>query len=390
METISSQWDAVLESLADGVITADRDGRFLTMNPAALRTHGFDSNQRLPITGDDQEQLFEYSSLEGTIVPREQWPVMRAARGESVRDLEFRVRRRDTGKVWIGLYNARLVERQGHEPSTVVVTFSDITDKKEIENALTEAQRRLSSSAAELEKKVAERTSALREAISQMEEFSYTVSHDLRAPLRSIKGYAEILLEDHGSRMKREGMQYLERIVENGDRMERLVNDVLTISRISNTKVKLVRVTTRSILEAVVREHVNLQRRLAQVVVDPLPDVLGQESLCIQVFSNLLNNAVKFVNAGSTPKIHVWADQIGETARINVKDNGIGISPEHHQKIFGMFERLDPNNRYGGTGIGLAIVRRAVEKMNGRVGVESDGHSGSLFWVELPVWTGEK
>lgn len=382
--------DAVINSMIEGVITADRSGRFLTMNPAALRIHGFDSIEALPRSLEEQETVIERARLDGTPLPREEWPILRAARGEIVSNFEMRIRRRDTGKVWIANYNATLVRTPDGAADLVIATFSDITDRKEAERALHEAQSRLKTYAEELERKVEERTASLREAVNQMEAFSYTVSHDLRAPLRSIRGYAEILLEDHGSRMKGEGMRYLERIVENGERMERLVNDVLTISRISNAKVKLGRVVTQSILESVVREYVNLQSGAARVAIEPLPPVLGHESLCIQVFSNLLSNAAKFVKPGLAPQIRVWSEKAGEMIRINVQDNGIGISPEYHQKIFGMFERLDTDNRYGGTGIGLAIVRRAVDKMNGRVGVESDGRSGSRFWVELPAWTGEK
>jgi len=382
--------EAVINSMVEGVITADRNGRFLTMNPAALRIHGFDSFEAMPTSLEEQEKVIERCQLDGTPLPREQWPMIRAARGEVVSNFEMQVRRRDTGRVWIGNYNATLVRTSSGETDLVIITFFDITGRKEAERALTEAQARLKSYADELEQKVEERTASLREAISQMEEFSYTVSHDLRAPLRSIKGYAEILVEDHGSRMKGEGMRYLERIVENGERMERLVNDVLAISRISNTKVKLGPVTTQSILESVVREYVNLQSGKARITIESLPPVTGHESLCIQVFSNLLSNAAKFVKPGVVPQIRVWSERTGDLVRINVQDNGIGISPEYHQKIFGMFERLDTDNRYGGTGIGLAIVRRAVEKMNGRVGVESDGRSGSRFWVELPAWTGGK
>jgi signal transduction histidine kinase len=218
-----------------------------------------------------------------------------------------------------------------------------------------------------------------------MEEFSYTVSHDLRAPLRSINGYAGVLLQDFSHRLKGDAVRYLERIVENGHRMERLVNDVLTISRMANIKLKLERVDLRLMIESIVREYPNLQPSEARIQIGPIPAVIGHESLCVQVFSNLLSNAAKFTTPGVTPRIRVSAERFEGVVKVSVRDNGIGVSPEYHQKIFGMFERLDPDNRYTGTGIGLAIVRRAVEKMNGRVGVDSDGRNGSCFWVELPA-----
>jgi len=139
------------------------------------------------------------------------------------------------------------------------------------------------------------------------------------------------------------------------------------------------------LLDRMIREYPSLSAEAAQISVEKIPLVIGQESLCTQIFANLLGNAVKFVRKGTVPKIRISGYLKGDVVRIIVSDNGIGISPEFHQKIFGMFERLDPDNRYGGTGIGLAIVRRAAEKMNGRVGLESDGQSGSRFWVELPA-----
>lgn len=247
------------------------------------------------------------------------------------------------------------------------------------------ALERISGQKDELEEKVAARTASLRDAISQMEEFSYSVSHDLRAPLRSIKGYAEVLMQDYAHRLKGDGPQFLERIVENTVRMERLVNDVLKISRISSTKLQLGPVDIKPILDSIVREYPNLHPSVARITIEPLPAVIGHESLCTQVFVNFLANAVKFVAPSTIPEVTVSARRQGDLVRISVRDNGIGISPEYHQKIFGMFERLDPTEQYSGTGIGLAIVQRAMEKMGGRAGVESDGHSGSTFWIELPA-----
>ncbi len=376
--------EAVINSMVEGVITGDRVGQFVTMNAAALQLHGFASNEDIPKSLADQEALFDYSLPDGTPLPSDRWPLVRAARGETVTNLEIRVVRRDNGKAWIGSYNATPVKTP-IAGGQVIATVFDVTDRKAAEIALFEARVKLQHHADELERKVEERTASLREAISHMEEFSYTVSHDLRAPLRSIKGYAEVLLQDYSHRLKGDGAHYLERIIENGHRMERLVSDVLTISRVSNSKVKLEALDLTGILQSLVREYPNLHPSVAAIEIGPIPAVIGHESLCIQVFSNLLSNGVKFVRPGVTPRLRVSAAPHGDQVRITVEDNGIGIAPEFHQKIFGMFERLDPENRYGGTGIGLAIVRRAVEKMNGRVGLESDGRSGTRFWVELPA-----
>ncbi|PTY04723.1 hypothetical protein DB347_18635 [Opitutaceae bacterium EW11] len=385
-----AQLEAVINSMVEGVVTADRRGNILKMNRSALAIYGFSHPNEFPRSLDDQERQLERTYLDGRPIPRSELPIVRAARGETVSNFEMRVRRRGTDRWWIGSFNATPVRSSEEGEGLVIVTAFDITERKHADAALAEAQATLQRYADQLEQMVVERTSSLQDAISQMEEFSYTVSHDLRAPLRSIKGYAEVLVQDYAHRLRGEGARYLERIIENGNRMERLVNDVLTLSRISNAKLKLEPVPLQPIVEAVLREYPNLQSGMAHITIDPMPVVIGHESLCTQVFSNLLGNAAKFVRPGTHPEIRVTSERQDGSVRVRVKDNGIGISPEFHAKIFGMFERLDPENRYGGTGIGLAIVRRAVEKMNGRVGVESDGHSGSCFWVELPAADGNQ
>lgn len=383
-----AQLEAVINSMVEGVVTADHDGNILTMNQAALKIYGFRDVSEIPRSLDDQERVLERTYLDGRPVPRSELPLLRAARGETISNFEMRVRRRGTEQWWIGSFNSTPVRSSDGTHHLLIMTAFDITERKQAEAALAEARAKLQNYAEQLEQKVAERTSSLQDAISQMEEFSYTVSHDLRAPLRSIKGYAEVLVQDYAGKLKGDGARFLERIIENGNRMERLVNDVLTISRISNAKLKLEPVALQPIVEAVLREYPNLQTGQARITVGDMPVVIGHESLCTQVFSNLLSNAAKFVAPGTRPDIRVWAERNDGTVKVLVKDNGIGISPEFHAKIFGMFERLDPENRYGGTGIGLAIVRRAVEKMNGRVGIDSDGRTGSCFWVELPAANG--
>jgi len=368
-----TQLSLMTENMIEGVITVSRDGRILSMNPAARKIYGWAAPDVLPRDLDEMDSYYERMRLDGTPLPRDEWPIVRAMNGEIVRGQEIRIRNRNTERWWVGSFNATPLRERGGMHDLIILTVFDVTARKADE--------------VELERKVLERTSSLREAISQMEEFSYTVSHDLRAPLRSIKGYAEVLANEHANRLKGEAASYLERIIENGNRMERLVNDVLTMSRISSTKVRLEPIDLNALLQAIVREYPNLQTNIAQITIERLPPVIGHESLCTQVFANLLGNAAKFVPDGTVPKIRVWGELRDDYVRLNVRDNGIGIAPEFHQKIFGMFERLDPENHFGGTGIGLAIVRRAVEKMNGRVGVESAEGQGSLFWVDLPKAT---
>lgn len=237
-----------------------------------------------------------------------------------------------------------------------------------------------------LEALVAERTTSLRQAVAQMEEFSYSVSHDLRSPVRAMCGFAEAILQDHSSELGGEAQQLLARILRNGARMDRLIQDLLTYSRISRREISFEPVSLDKLLREVVQQYPDLRPDRADIEVQgPLPDVIAHEPSLTQVVSNLLSNAVKFVSPQARPRVRVGFERKTSQVRLWVQDNGIGIKPEYQSRLFAMFERVHPDRNYEGTGIGLAIVRKAVERMNGMVGVESDGVSGSRFWFELPV-----
>lgn len=239
-----------------------------------------------------------------------------------------------------------------------------------------------------LEAAVQERTASLREAVAQMEEFSYSVSHDLRAPLRAMTSYANVLLEDYASSLDDTARMCVENIRRSSQRMDRLTQDVLTYSRVARTQVYLAKVDLDKLVRDLVHQYVDLQQAAADLHVEsPLPAVRAHEASLAQCISNLLTNAIKFVPKGIRPVIRIRAEVIENDVRLWVEDNGIGIKPEFQQRLFQMFERLNPAGTFEGNGIGLAIVRKAMEKMGGRFGLESDGQSGSRFWLQLPKAT---
>ena len=230
-----------------------------------------------------------------------------------------------------------------------------------------------------LEELVEERT-------AELEAFTYSVSHDLRAPLRAMEGFSQALLEDYADRLDPVGQDYAQRIAAAAQHMDILIQDLLAYSRLNRIEIKLRLV----VLEGVVQEALSLltteiQEKGAQVAVErPLPRLVGHRATLVQVVGNLLSNAIKFVAPGVKPQVRVCAEECEEWVRLWVEDNGIGIAPEHHELIFRIFERLHGVEAYPGTGVGLAIVRKGVERLGGRVGVESEPGRGSRFWVELP------
>ena len=236
---------------------------------------------------------------------------------------------------------------------------------------------------AELEAKVSERTARLRELIAELEAFSYSVSHDLRAPLRAIHGYSEVLLEKEAKTLSTQGKDYLGRINRSSTRLDLLVQDVLAYSKVAKGEIQLKPIPLGPLITEILRSYPEYAEKATITVEQPLPIVMAHEAYLSQCVANYLGNAVKFVAPGVHPKIRVWGEDLGREVRINFEDNGIGIAPEHLDEIFKLFGRINPAEAFAGTGIGLAIVKKASERMGGSVGVESEVNRGSRFWITL-------
>jgi signal transduction histidine kinase len=222
----------------------------------------------------------------------------------------------------------------------------------------------------------------LREANESMQIFSHSLSHDLRGPLRGITLFAELLKKDHSEKLDREGQNYLDRIVSSGSRMDKLIADVLAYSRTSNSKWPMESVELDPLVHRLVEEFPPEQRECFHVV-PKLPAVRGNATLLTQCLENLLSNAIRFVPRERTPQVTIRAMRESSKVTVLVRDNGIGVEPEDQQRIFQIFERAAPA-AYKGTGIGLAVVAKAAERMGGSVGVESEVGQGSQFWIRLP------
>ncbi|MEM7595389.1 MAG: ATP-binding protein, partial [Cyanobacteria bacterium P01_A01_bin.83] len=237
----------------------------------------------------------------------------------------------------------------------------------------------------DLENKVLERTAQLEEINQELESFSYSVSHDLKAPLRAIQGFAIALQEDYVDCLDELGREYTERLAGSAQQMEKLINDLLSYSRLSRTEINRQSVSLTSVVAKALEElDSQITEIQAQVTVDqPLLSVLGNRTILVQIVSNLLSNALKFIACGVQPQIHIWTEAHNNYVRLWIEDNGIGIDRQHQSRIFNVFERLHGNEAYPGTGIGLAIVKKGIERLGGRYGVESELNRGSRFWIEL-------
>jgi signal transduction histidine kinase len=262
----------------------------------------------------------------------------------------------------------------------------EITERKQVETELRVAQAQLTDQAARLEQTVTERTAVLRVAIGELEAFSYTVSHDLRAPLRAIQSFATLLLEDAAPKLNPEESAHLQKIIASAARMDALINDVLAYTRVLRQEIKLQRVDVEKLVRELISTYPELQSSEADISIEgALPPVCANPASLSQCISNLLTNAVKFVAAGTRPRLKIRAESIGPVVRLWFEDNGLGIAQRDRERIFKMFERAGDPKAFEGTGMGLAIVHKAVERMGGAVGVEpAVGQQGSLFWIQLP------
>jgi signal transduction histidine kinase len=232
-----------------------------------------------------------------------------------------------------------------------------------------------------LETLVEQRTAKLNETVGDLETFSYSIVHDLRAPLRAMNNFARLLADECGP-ISETANDYIRRITTAAERMDRLIQEVLNYGRIARAEVSLAPVDAGALLRGMLDTYPTFQPPHADVeLTGNIPRVLANEAALTQCLSNLLDNAVKFVSPGVTPRVRVWAEPSDLRVRLFFQDNAIGIEKEAHEKIFEMFQRL--SKRYDGTGVGLTIVKKAIEKMGGKVGLESEPGKGSTFWIEL-------
>jgi PAS domain S-box-containing protein len=328
-----------------------------------------------PRTGLEPAQWFE------TIHPADRPQVLSAltpSRNGARPRLEYRIFRPDGSMRWISDSGFPIYEENGALRSLVGIA-RDITEQKELDKMLRSAQGML-------EQRVQERTAELQQSLQSMREFTYSIAHNLFAPLRASHGFAELLLARCEPQLDAQGRDFVRRIADAAARMSNLLESLLAYGRVASSDASLDQVKTAEVVEAALRRIRGLPGGShAQIEVQPsLPPVLANASLLGEVLFQLLRNAVQFVAPGATPRINICAELRTGTVRLSIQDNGIGIDPAFHAEIFSTFSRLTHDGTTG-TGMGLAIVQKAVDRMRGKLGLESQPDQGSCFWLELPA-----
>lgn len=364
----------LFEAARDGILIVDPESRrIVDVNPFMVEFLGYDRAEFI------DKELFEIGLLKDEAASQAAFRELRA--NGYIRYDNLPLRTKDGRSV-----DVEFVSNLYHEGDQEIIqcNIRDITARRKAEDALNDAKQKRSRHTAELESIVGIRTAELRLSNAQLETFVYSIAHDLRAPLRTMQGFAQLLVQEHSANLNQTGRDYATFIDTAAQTMDRLLADLLAFSQISQQKIELAPVALEAAVSgALAGCKSEIQESGAQIECPaPWPVVMAHEATLRQVLVNLISNAVKFV-ASNTPRVRLRAeDRPGGFVRVWVEDNGIGVPSAFQERIFQVFQRLH-TTEYAGTGIGLAIVQKGVERMGGRVGLESAPRTGSKFWIEL-------
>ncbi len=357
---------AVLDGMTDGVVVVAPDGRLVLCNPAATRLVGLEhlaflSTNPLAERPADLRHPGSYGTFRAdgdTPCPRDELPLVRALRGLPVEEVDvlLRTARRPEGS-WLR-FNARPLSDVDGRPIGALAVFRDVTERRRAEQDLARSN-------------------------AELEQFAYAVSHDLKEPVRVVSSYAQLLARRYRGQLGADADEYIGAIVQGVTRAYRLIDGLLDYSRVGResgasrpTDASLALDNAVANLETLVLEtHAELRR-------GPLPPVMADPAELVRVFQNLLSNALKF-HGDSAPVVTISGEARGDDVVYSVTDNGIGIAPEHFERIFVIFQRLHPRAKYPGTGLGLAICKRIVERHSGTIWVESRPGEGATFRFTL-------
>lgn len=362
---------AIFNAANDAIFVHDIEtGEILDVNQKMCEMYGYTLQEA---------RCLNVESLSMGIPPYTQenamWLIRKAAKGHP-QLFEWMARNKSGNLFWVEVSLKRVpLGKKNH----MLAIVRDITQRKEAEEALREAKDRL-------EEKVEERTEELRRKNQELESFAYSVSHDLQAPLRTIQGCCRTLLAELEGQIHDKQRQNLAAIGKISEHMNRLIEDMLSYARLGTLSFSKSDVSLESVINYSQFELIEEIRAAgAEINISkPLPVVKGHERTLVRLMTNLLKNAIKFVPAGRQPVVQIKAEKRDDCVRVVVQDNGIGIPPQYREKIFGMFERLHSRETYPGSGVGLAIAKKAVELHGGRIGCDSKEGYGSAFWFELP------
>ncbi len=367
LELASSQLHAIFDSLPSAMLMTDLERNILMVNPLLTRLFGYSEadlvgqSMRLLLVDD---QAFRKLTAEriNTQVTKTQLP--------------YRQRYlKQNGDTFVGETLFAPVQARNGKVIGYGGLITDITNQASREAELAELNARL-------EQSVSERTAEVEATNAELRDFAYSVSHDLGSPLRAIRNYATFIMQDYGAALPEEARSFLTHIDENAAFIDRITQDLLQYTRIGQKVLTLEQVAMKPFLAQLIR-RLGLAQKATLTLDIGEHSIMADYALLEQIFSNLLENAVTYVAPNTIPKISITATERPDAWWFSVADNGIGIEAQHLQRIFGVFERLHLQSEYPGTGIGLAVVKRAIEYMGGTIQLQSVVGEGSTFHFSI-------
>jgi PAS domain S-box-containing protein len=341
------EYRVLFDSFPLGITVADNIGRILEANVESERLLGISQDEHQGRYIDGQE--WQIIRPDGSSMPAEEYASVRALQEDRlIKDVEMGIVKPDETVTWINVTAAPLMDDR------VVITYNDITE--------------------------------LKRSNEELEQFAYVISHDLREPARMVKSYLELLESRYQGQLDEKADIFIDHAVDGAERMQEMINALLDLARIGTRGKEPVPTDAEAVLERTLRSLGRaIKEAEAEVTHDPLPTVMADKAQLAQVFQNLIANGIKFRREDVPPHVHVSAEREGQEWLFSVADNGIGIDPEQAARLFQIFQRLHTQEEYEGTGIGLALCKRIVERHGGRIWVESEVGEGSTFTFTLPV-----
>lgn len=400
----------LLDSTAEGIYGIDTVGNCTLINKSALRILGFSSQQE--VLGKNMHRLIHHTRADGSVCEPENCAIFKSFRNKTGIHRDDEVFWKTDGTSFPVEYFSHPFHKNG-KVTGAVVTFMDITERKKSENELILLKQ-------QLEKEVAQRTAELADKVqkldrsqramlymvedlnqithelkqertkleaanTELEAFTYSVSHDLRAPLRAINGYSGFLLEDYAEILDDTGKQFIQTIRDNATKMDKLITDLLNLSRVSRSSLNISKTDMKQLALAILHETgTDREKNSFEITVGDLPAAYCDAGLTKQVWQNLIGNALKYSSKSVTKQIEIGATENNEVVTYFVKDSGIGFDEKFSDKIFGVFQRLHRDSEFEGTGVGLAIVQRIVQRQGGKVWASGIPGKGATFFFSLP------
>ena len=396
--------ESIVETVREPLVVLDAQLRVVAANPSFYRT--------FQVTPEETEGRFLYD------LGNRQWDIPRLREllekiipEKSVFE-DFEVEH-DFPHIGVKtmLLNARLLPGRAGRPDMILLAIEDITERKraqealrrayeELEERVEERTRELAQANEQLQKEIARhrhtqellalKAQELARSNAELEQFAYLVSHDLQEPLHVAAGFLQLLARRYQSGLDPKAREFIDNALNSITRMEQMIRDLLEYSRVTSRGKDFVPVALDPLVDRVLQDlSLIIQAKQAQITRDPLPTVLADPAQLTRVFQNLIGNALKFCG-DRPPRVHIGARPVNGSWEIFVRDQGIGIDPKHFDRIFRMFERLHSRQEYPGTGIGLAICKKIIERHGGRIWVESEPGSGATFFFTLPAAPAEE